>query len=125
MSVKLFVERSKKSIDTIRLGWDRAARLDGIFGKRRFPIFEVWDADYDVSKNGFTRAARNLSAGRKPDVYSDYLIHLSFNQTSFFLRGNYTACTRMMDRVRVAATGLENTAEKFVQERKGRGGGLR
>lgn len=31
----------------------------------------------------------------------------------------------MMDRVRVAATGLENTAEKFVQERKGRGGGLR
>lgn len=68
---------------------------------------------------------RNLSAGRKPDVYSDYLIHLSFDQTSFFLRGNYTACTRMMDRVRVAATGLENTAEKFVQERKGRGGGLR
>lgn len=62
---------------------------------------------------------RNLSAGRKPDVYSDYLIHLSFDQTSFFLRGNYTACTRMMDRVRVAATGLENTAEKFVQERKG------
>lgn len=62
MSVKLFVERSKKSIDTIRLGWDRAACLDGIFGKRRFPIFEVWDADYDVSKNGFTRAARNLSA---------------------------------------------------------------
>lgn len=56
MSVKLFVERSKKSIDTIRLGWDRAARLDGIFGKRRFPIFEVWDADYDVSKNGFTPA---------------------------------------------------------------------
>lgn len=31
----------------------------------------------------------------------------------------------MMDRVRVAATGLENTAEKFVQERKGKGGGLR
>lgn len=28
----------------------------------------------------------------------------------------------MMDRVRVAAAGLENTAEKFVQERKGRGG---
>lgn len=61
------------------------------------------------------------------EVYSDYLfVHLSFNREKkfFFFTAiiRCDACTWMMDRVRVAAAGLENTAEKFVQERKGRGG---